>query len=50
MSLLVWVGLLLAFLVLALTGICAYGSKRWTDAMRALTRRLEAARLGLGPP
>jgi hypothetical protein len=45
MSWLVWVGLLLAFLVLALTGVSAYGSKRWTDAMRALTRRLEAARL-----
>jgi hypothetical protein len=45
MSWLLWVGLLLAFLALTLAGVCAYGSKQWTDAMRALTRRLEAARL-----
>jgi hypothetical protein len=45
MSWLLWVGLLLAFLALALAGVSAYGSKRWTDAMRAQTRRLEAARL-----
>jgi hypothetical protein len=37
-----WLGLLLA---VAAAGVSAYGCKRWADAMRALTRRLEAARL-----
>src|SRR5450432_2239234 len=45
MAWLAWLGLLLVFLAVAAAGISAYGSKRWADAMRALTRSLEAARL-----
>jgi|SRR5450432_181150 hypothetical protein len=37
-----WLGLLLA---VAAAGVSAYGCNRWADAMRVLTRRLEAARL-----
>src|SRR5450755_85567 len=45
MSWLAWLGLLLVLLAVAAAGISAYGAKRWTDFMRALTRSLEAARL-----
>jgi hypothetical protein len=45
MAWLAWLGLLLILLAVAAAGVFAYGSKRWTDAMRALTRRLEATRL-----
>jgi hypothetical protein len=37
-----WLGLLLA---VAAAGVSAYGCKQWADAMRALTRMLEAAHL-----
>ena len=39
-----WLGLLLVFLALTAAGVFAYGSNRWTDAMRVLGRSLEAAR------
>ena len=42
---LLWLGLVLCLLVVAAFGLAAYGSKRWTDFTRTLTRRLEAARI-----
>ena len=45
MTWMLWLGLLAAFLAVAVGGIAAYGSKRWTNATRALTRRLEAGRI-----
>ena len=45
MKLLFWLGLLLCVLVVAAVGMSAYGAKRWKDSTRALTGRLEAARI-----
>ena len=44
MTWLLWLGLVLCLLGLAAVGLSAYGSKRWADATRTLTSRLEAAR------
>ena len=44
MTWLVWVGLALCLLAVAAVGLSAYGSKRWTESMRTLTSRLDAAR------
>jgi len=44
MTWLLWLGLVLCLLVVAVIGLSAYGSKRWADATRALIGRLEAAR------
>jgi hypothetical protein len=40
---LLWLGLALCSLAVAAVGLSAYGSKRWTDTIRTLTVRLEAA-------
>ena len=40
-----WLGLVLCLLAAAAVGLSAYGSKRWTDATRTLTSRLEAVRI-----
>jgi hypothetical protein len=45
MTWLLWLGLVLCLLAVAAVGLSAYGSNRWTDATRTLTRRLEAARI-----
>jgi hypothetical protein len=45
MTWLLWLGLVLCLVAVAAVGLSAYGSKQWTDSMRALTRRLEAARI-----
>ncbi|MDD5324799.1 MAG: hypothetical protein PHR71_05765 [Polaromonas sp.] len=45
MTWLLWLVLVLCLLALAAGGLSAYGSKRWTDTTRALTSRLEAARI-----
>ena len=45
MTWLVWVGLVLSLLALAAVGLSAYGSRRWTESMRTLTSRLDAARI-----
>lgn len=45
MTWLLWLVLVLCLLVVAAGGLSAYGSKRWTDTTRALTSRLEAARI-----
>src|ERR1700680_4739862 len=45
MTWLLWLGLVLCLLAVAAVGLSAYGSKQWTDIIRALTRRLEAARI-----
>ena len=45
MTWLPWLGLVLCVLVVAAVGVSAYGSKRWADTTRTLTRRLESARL-----
>lgn len=45
MTWLQWLGLVLCVLAVAAVGLSAYGSRRWTDATRTLTSRLEAARL-----
>lgn len=45
MTWLPWLGLVLGLLAVAAVGLCACGAKRWADTTRALTRRLEAARL-----
>ena len=39
-----WLGLVLCLLAVAAVGLSAYGARRWADATRALTVRLEAAR------
>jgi hypothetical protein len=44
MTWLLWLGLVLCLLAVAAAGLTAFGSKRWTDSMGALTRGLEAAR------
>jgi hypothetical protein len=43
MTWLLWFGLVLCMLAAAAVGLSVYGSKRWADTTRALTRRLEAA-------
>jgi hypothetical protein len=45
MTWLLWLGLVLCLPAVAAVGLSAYGSNRWTDATRTLTRRLEAARI-----
>jgi hypothetical protein len=45
MTWLVWVGLVLCLLAVAAVGLSAYGSKRWTESMRTLTNRLDAAQI-----
>lgn len=45
MKLLFWLALLLFLLVVALMGLSAYGTKRWSDRTRSLTNRLDAARV-----
>lgn len=45
MTWLLWLVLVLCLLAVAAVGLSAYGSKRWTDTTRALTNRLEAARI-----
>jgi len=45
MTWLVWVGLALCLLAVARVGLGAYGSKLWSESMRALTSRLDAARV-----
>ena len=40
-----WLGLVAGSLATAAVGLAAHGSKRWTDATRTLTCRLEAARI-----
>ena len=45
MAWLLWLGLVLCLLAVAAVGLCALGSKRWTDSTRTLTRRLESARV-----
>lgn len=45
MTWLLWIGLVLSLLAIAAVGLCAYGSKRWTESMRMLTGRLEAGRI-----
>jgi hypothetical protein len=44
MTWLVWVSLVLCVLAAATVGLSAYGSKRWTESIRTLTSRLDAAR------
>ena len=44
MTSLLWIGLVVCALAVAAVGLTAFGSKRWTDRMAALTRGLEAAR------
>lgn len=46
MKWLFWLGLLVCLLVLAAVGLSVYGAKGWKDSTRALTSRLEAARIG----
>ena len=45
MTWLLWLGLVLCLLAIAAVGVCVYGSKRWADTTRTLTRRLESTRL-----
>ena len=45
MTWLLWLGLVLCLLAATAVGLSAYGSKRWTDAIRTLTSRLEAVRI-----
>ena len=45
MTCLLWFGLLPCLLAVAVVGISAYGSHRWTDAALTLARELEAARI-----
>ena len=45
MTWLLSLGLVLSLLAVADFGLSVYGSKRWTDTTRTLTRRLEAARI-----
>ena len=40
-----WLGLVLCLLVVVAVGFSAFGSTRWTDTSRTLTRRLEATRI-----
>jgi hypothetical protein len=42
---LLWLGLALCSLAVAAFGLWTYGSKRWAASIRALTRRLETARI-----
>ena len=44
MTWLLWLGLFACLLAVAAVGLTALGSKRWTESMGALTRRLEATR------
>jgi hypothetical protein len=44
MTSLLWLGLVVCLLAVAAAGLTAFGSKRWTDRMAALTGGLEAAR------
>lgn len=46
MTWLLWLGLVLCLFAGTAVGLSAYGSKRWADTIRALNRRLEAARIG----
>ena len=52
MTWLLWFALVSCLLAVTAVGLSAYGSKRWTDSMRALTSSLEACRLDekLRPP
>jgi len=45
MTWLLWIGLVLSLLAIGAVGLSAYGSKRWADATRTLTNRLEAGRI-----
>jgi hypothetical protein len=45
MTWLLWLGLVPCLLAVASVGLSAYGSTQWTDTMRTLTRKLEAARI-----
>jgi hypothetical protein len=45
MTWLLWFGLVLCLLAVAAVGLSVYGAKRWADATRTLTRKLEAARI-----
>ena len=45
MTSLLSLALIPCLLVVAAVGISAYGARRWTDTIRTLTRRLEAARI-----
>ena len=45
MTWLLWLGPVLCLVVITAVGLSAYGSKRWTDSIRALIRSLEAARI-----
>jgi Family of unknown function (DUF6920) len=42
---LLWLGLVLCLLAIAVVGLSVFGSRRWTDTTRTLTSRLEAARI-----
>jgi hypothetical protein len=52
MTWLLWTGLAVCLLGAVAAGLAAYGASRWTAATAALTRELEAARVGAqsGPP
>jgi len=45
MTWLLWLGLVLCLLAATAVGLAAHGAKRWADTIRALTSRLEAARI-----
>jgi hypothetical protein len=45
MTWLLWIGLVLSLLAIGAVGLSAYGAKRWADATRTLTNRLEAGRI-----
>ena len=42
---LLWLGLVLCLLVIAVVGLSVFGTRRWTDTTRTLTSSLEAARI-----
>lgn len=44
MTWLLWIGLVLCFVAAGAVSLSVYGSKRWSEAVRTLTNRLEAAR------
>jgi hypothetical protein len=46
MTWLLWIGLAVCLLAAFAAGLAAYGASRWTAATAALTRELEAARVG----
>ena len=50
MTWLLWLGLALCGLAVAMFGLAAYGSTRWTETIRALTRQLESARIDAKAP